>query len=237
MHATGIPTSSTFRGRLRFSANLRSNHFSRDNDFDAPVLLATFARAVVCHRIAQTEPLGSQHTRVEPLVLEVIANRIRTPFRKSLVELLAAGTVRVALNSKTKRGVVQHDAAEFSQGLSRFRSQIGLAGTKEHITHVDHETARRVGSRQNSVELLEQAGTQLLFLALGLFDSSPFLGFGCPRRLLLSSYFSVGFLLCRGSVCSSFGFCFCLCGSGSIFTLLRDAFLLLALHCQRACIL
>src|ERR1700751_1248817 len=55
--ATGIPTSSMFR-RLCLSSDLGSNDFPRDNDFDAAVLLATFARAVVSHRIAYTQPLG-----------------------------------------------------------------------------------------------------------------------------------------------------------------------------------
>jgi Protein of unknown function (DUF1214) len=51
--ATGIPTSSMFR-RLCLSSDLGSDDFPGHNDFDAAILLATFARAVVCHRIAQT---------------------------------------------------------------------------------------------------------------------------------------------------------------------------------------
>jgi hypothetical protein len=41
---------------------------------------------------------------------------------------------------------------------------------EQDVTHVDDETAGRIGGGQDSVELLEQAGAKLLLLALGSLD-------------------------------------------------------------------
>ena len=53
--------------------------------------------------------------------------------------------------------------------LTRFGAEIGLAGIEQHVAHIDDQPSGRVGSGQDTIKLLEQAGAQGLLLAIELF--------------------------------------------------------------------
>ena len=64
---------------------------------------------------------------------EIVANGARTLLGKSLVQVSAAGVIRVALNGQVEAGVIEHDPGELRQRLTRLRAEIRLTNVEQHV--------------------------------------------------------------------------------------------------------
>ena len=114
-------------------------------------------------------PCADTEPAFQSLVDKVVAHGVGALLGKGLVDFGAPAIVGVTLDSQAQRGIVEHDAGELGQVLTRFRAEIGLAGIEQHVTHIDDQPSGRVGSGQDAIKLLEQAGAHGLLLAIELF--------------------------------------------------------------------
>ena len=155
--------------RISLVADLSSDNLPGDDDFDAAVLLTTLRCTVVGDWAANAKALRRYRTSLQPLLDEVVAHGVSALLGKGLVDFGFTAGVAVTLDSQAKRGIIEHDAGELGQVLTRFRAEIELAGIEKYVTHIDDQPSGRVGSGQDAIELLEQAGAHGLFLTIELF--------------------------------------------------------------------
>src|SRR5262245_40657420 len=97
-----LPPGGTRLGLLLFE--LRADDVARDDDLDAPVLLAALGAVVRCDRPRLAEALGRHAVDRNTLVDEVVAHRRRAVLRKLQVVLVAPRRVRVPLDVEPQAG-------------------------------------------------------------------------------------------------------------------------------------
>lgn len=78
--------------------DLPANNFARNDDFNAPVFLASCARIVIRNRHGLPESHRRYAIRPQPLRNEEIANGVPALLRETLVEVVAASAVSVTFH-------------------------------------------------------------------------------------------------------------------------------------------
>src|SRR5208282_5962750 len=84
--------------------------------------------------------------------------------------VIATNAVGVALNSQREPGIGEQDAADLGQLLARKRAQGVLSRVEENVRHVNHQPASGVASLQDGIELLQQAGAEILAFTFRLLE-------------------------------------------------------------------
>src|SRR5579859_1457789 len=138
------------RGRVHRVAN----SFTGDEEFNSAVLLAPSGIVVRGDRQSITEASGRNRLARYSFLHQVVAHRAGPIFRQCLVHCIAADVVRITADFDVKPRVSQQDTCNFRQLLARPRLQGILPGVKQDIRHADDESACRIASLKNRIQLL-----------------------------------------------------------------------------------
>jgi len=91
----------------------------------------------------------------------------------------------VAFDLEREARMSEDDAGNLGELFPRAGLERVAASVKEHVRHIDDETAGGVASLQNGIELAEELGAKLGFFGFGLRGSlARFFGFGFCGALL-----------------------------------------------------
>src|SRR6202167_2188858 len=159
--------------------NFRPNHFARNNNLNAPVLLPPRGGIITRHRIRLPKSRRYNGTGIQSLLYQIIPHRVRPLLRKRLIERIASHAVRISLDGKMQSRMRQHDPGKFRQSLPRRLLQFIFSEREQHVRHVHLQTARRVRRRQDAIKLIQQRRSQSLLLCFR------------PSRRFLRSFFSL----------------------------------------------
>src|SRR5216684_2646831 len=156
-----------------------------DDELDAAVALAAFGSVIGGDGLRLAEAAGGDGGGGDALLGEKIADGVGAAFGELLIEIVAADTVRVTLDLQSQAGMREDDAGNFGEFFAGAGLEGVAAGVKEHVGHIDDETAGGVAGLQNGIQLAEKLGAKLSFFGFGLRGGlSRFFGFGFGGALL-----------------------------------------------------
>src|SRR5260370_13192130 len=150
-----------------------------DDELDAAVAVATFGGVIGGDGLRLAEAAGGDGGGRDALLGEKVADGIGAAFGELLVEIVAADAVGVVLGGEREARMRENDAGNFGEFFAGAGLERVAAGVKEHVRHVDDETASGVAGLQNGIQLAEKLGAKLSFFGFGLRGGlARFFGFG-----------------------------------------------------------
>src|SRR5258708_5011237 len=165
-----------------------------DHELDAAVALAAVGGVVRSDGLRLAEAAGGDRGGRDALLGEEIAHGIGAAFGELLIEFVAAYAVGVTFDLQSEAGMREDDAGNFGEFFAGAGLEGIAAGVKEHIGHIDDETAGGIAGLQNGIELIEELGAKLGFFGFGLRGGlARFFGFGFGGTLLRDGG---GFIFC-----------------------------------------
>ena len=167
------------------AAGLGADRRTRHYQFNPAVDLPAGSRIVGAHRLGLAEALGGDRIRQNALGHKIGAHGLRTLVRQVLIVLITPDVVRMAIDFNVESRVGEQNASDLGQLFPRSRLQRESSRVKQHVGHINNQSASAIPGLENRVQLLRQLGTQARFVVLGLLPgkSSLFglglsLGFG-----------------------------------------------------------
>src|SRR5579864_2998164 len=178
--------------------------FAAQHQFHTAVLLAAFGGLVRGDGLGLAIPVGLDRSGVDPLLDEIVANRLGAVLRKLLIVLITADAIGVSFDLEVQAGIRQYDAGDFRQTLAGGRKKLIAAAAEQYVRHICDEATGGVARGKNRIELLQKPRSEFLLFFFRLLAEvfrlcgslTGFVGLG-GQGLLLGDRIRFGFLRVR----------------------------------------